>query len=120
VLTALQYAGKHGLRRMLDIDYRPVLWGLTDLGDGETRFIASEAVTRQLQDVLHYFELIVGTEEEFHIAGGSTDTIEALRAVRKVSNATLVCKRGPLGCSVFEGAIPDTLDEGITVYGVRV
>lgn len=120
VLKALELGGKHKLRRMLDIDYRPVLWGLTDLGDGETRFIASEAVTNKLQEVLHYFELIVGTEEEFHIAGGSTDTIEALRAVRKVSNAALVCKRGPLGCSVFEGEIPDTLDEGITVYGVRV
>jgi 5-dehydro-2-deoxygluconokinase len=54
----------------------------------------------------------VGTEEEFHIAGGSTDTIAALRAVRAVSGATLVCKRGPMGAVAFTGAIPDTLDEG--------
>jgi len=120
VLTALEYAGKHDLKRLLDIDYRPVLWGLTDHGDGETRFISSETVTAELQQVLHHFDVIVGTEEEFHIAGGSTDTIAALTAVRKVSNAVLVCKRGPLGCSVFEGDIPATLDEGLTIYGVKV
>ncbi|HMQ57485.1 MAG TPA: PfkB family carbohydrate kinase, partial [Rhizobiaceae bacterium] len=42
----------------------------------------------------------------------STDTIAALRAVRAVSGATLVCKRGPMGAAAFAGAIPDTLDEG--------
>ncbi|HEY3486424.1 MAG TPA: 5-dehydro-2-deoxygluconokinase [Gammaproteobacteria bacterium] len=120
VLTALGYAEKHQLKRILDIDYRPVLWGLTNPGDGETRFVESGAVTRQLQEVLGHFNLIVGTEEEFHIAGGSTDTIKALRTVRGVTDAILVCKRGPLGCSVFEGAIPASLDEGITVRGVRV
>lgn len=120
VLTALGYAAKHNLKRVLDIDYRPVLWGLTDHGDGETRFISSGDVTEKLQKVLHHFDLIVGTEEEFHIAGGTTDTIAALAAVRKVSNATLVCKRGPLGSSVFEGEIPATLDDGLTVLGVKV
>ncbi|VGM95276.1 5-dehydro-2-deoxygluconokinase [uncultured Avibacterium sp.] len=120
VLTALEYAGRNGTKRLLDIDYRPVLWGLTSLGDGETRFIDSEAVTKSLQEVLHHFDVLVGTEEEFHIAGGSTDTLTALKNVRKVSNATLVCKRGALGCSVFEGDIPDDLDGGINVYGVRV
>ncbi len=70
VLKALEYARRHGLRTALDIDYRPVLWGLTSLGDGETRFIESGPVTSQLQEVLHLFDLVVGTEEEFHIAGG--------------------------------------------------
>lgn len=120
VLTALEYAGRNGTKRLLDIDYRPVLWGLTSLGDGETRFIDSAAVTASLQEVLHHFDVLVGTEEEFHIAGGSTDTLTALKNVRKVSAATLVCKRGALGCSVFEGDIPDDIDGGINVYGVRV
>lgn len=120
VLTALKYARRHGVKTALDIDYRPVLWGLTSLGDGENRFIESGQVTEQLQEVLGLFDLIVGTEEEFHIAGGSTDTVEALRNVRKASRAELVCKRGPLGCSVFSDDIPATLDESITVYGVRV
>lgn len=120
VLTALKYARRNGVKTALDIDYRPVLWGLTSLGDGETRFVESEKVTAELQEVLGLFDLIVGTEEEFHISGGSTDTITALRNVRKISNAEFVCKRGPLGCSVFTDAIPDSLDEGITVKGVRV
>lgn len=120
VLKALDIARKNGLRSALDIDYRPVLWGLTSLGDGETRFIASQKVTQQLQEVVHYFDLIVGTEEEFHIAGGSTDTLTALRNVRKASQATLVCKRGPLGCVVFEGEIPQSWEETKLHTGVRV
>ncbi len=112
VMKALHLARKHGLQTALDIDYRPNLWGLAGHGDGESRFIESAAVTAKLQSTLHLFDLIVGTEEEFHIAGGTTDTIAALRAVRAVSNATLVCKRGPMGASAFTGAIPDTLDEG--------
>lgn len=120
VLTALEYAQKHGLRRALDIDYRPVLWGLTSLGDGETRFVESQQVTRELQEVLHHFDLIVGTEEEFHIAGGSTDTLTALRQVRQQTKATLVCKRGALGCSVFEGPIPADWDQVALHSGVRV
>lgn len=120
VLTALEYAARNGTKRLLDIDYRPVLWGLTSLGDGETRYIDSAAVTQSLQEVLHHFDVLVGTEEEFHIAGGSTDTLTALKNVRKVSQAVLVCKRGAQGCSVFEGDIPDDLDGGLNVYGVRV
>ncbi|HDM8437786.1 bifunctional 5-dehydro-2-deoxygluconokinase/5-dehydro-2-deoxyphosphogluconate aldolase [Yersinia enterocolitica] len=120
VLKALEYAHKHGLRTALDIDYRPVLWGLTSLGDGETRFIESEKVTQQLQEVLHHFNLIVGTEEEFHIAGGSTDTLVALQNVRKATQATLVCKRGAQGCSVFEGPIPSRWEQVKLHSGVRV
>ncbi|STV40048.1 5-keto-2-deoxygluconokinase [Klebsiella pneumoniae] len=87
VLKALEYARRHGLRTALDIDYRPVLWGLTSLGDGETRFIESGPVTSQLQEVLHLFDLVVGTEEEFHIAGGSTDTLTALKNVRNATKS---------------------------------
>lgn len=120
VLTALQYARRNGVKTALDIDYRPVLWGLTSLGDGETRFVEAQAVTEQLQQVLSLFDVIVGTEEEFHIAGGSMDSLQALRTVRQHTQAELVCKRGALGCSVFSDAIPDHLDKGITIKGVRV
>ncbi|EOC0550956.1 5-dehydro-2-deoxygluconokinase [Cronobacter sakazakii] len=120
VLKALEYARRHGLRTALDIDYRPVLWGLTSPGDGETRYVESEQVTRQLQEVLHLFDLVVGTEEEFHIAGGSTDTLTALKNVRHATGATLVCKRGPMGCVVLEGAVPDSWDAIPLYQGVRV
>ncbi|TGD42860.1 5-dehydro-2-deoxygluconokinase [Pseudotabrizicola sediminis] len=112
VMKALHLARANGAQTALDIDYRPNLWGLAGHGDGESRFIESAAVTAKLQATLHLFDLIVGTEEEFHIAGGSTDTIAALRAVRAGSGATLVCKRGPMGAVAFTGAVPDSLDEG--------
>lgn len=120
VLKALAIAGETGALKALDIDYRPNLWGLAGHGDGESRFIESQKVTAKLQSTLHLFDLIVGTEEEFHIAGGSTDTVEALKAVRRVSKAALVCKRGALGAVVFEGEIPDTLDEGQTGEGFPI
>jgi 5-dehydro-2-deoxygluconokinase len=111
-LKALEIARADGMQTALDIDYRPNLWGVAGHGDGESRFVESAAVTAKLQSTLHLFDLIVGTEEEFHIAGGTTDTIAALRAVRAVSNATLVCKRGAAGAVAFTGNVPDTLDEG--------
>ncbi|MDJ0824080.1 MAG: 5-dehydro-2-deoxygluconokinase [Rhodobacter sp.] len=112
VLKALRLARESGAQTALDIDYRPNLWGLAGHGAGEERFIASDTVTEKLQSTLHLFDLIVGTEEEFHIAGGTTDTIAALRAVRQVSAATLVCKRGPMGATAFTDDIPDSLDDG--------
>lgn len=111
-LKALEVARADGMQTALDIDYRPNLWGVAGHGDGESRFVESAAVTAKLQSTLHLFDLIVGTEEEFHIAGGTTDTIAALRAVRAVSQATLVCKRGADGAVAFTGAIPDSLDDG--------
>ncbi len=120
VLKALRLARENGALCALDIDYRPNLWGLAGHGDGEARYIDSPAVTARLQKTLPLFDLIVGTEEEFHIAGGSTDTVEALRAVRALTSATLVCKRGPMGAAAFPGEIPDSLDEGISGPGFPI
>jgi 5-dehydro-2-deoxygluconokinase len=117
---ALAYARRHNVRTVLDIDYRPVLWGLTAKGDGATRFIADHGVTAHLQGILPQFDLVVGTEEEFMIAGGGADIIASLHAVRAVSAATLVVKRGPLGCAVMHGAIPASLDDAFNYQGVRV
>lgn len=120
VLKALKLACDAGAKTALDIDYRPNLWGVAGHGEGESRFIASQSVTDKLQSTLHLFDLIVGTEEEFHIAGGTTDTIAALRAVRAVSSATLVLKRGAKGAVAFETDIPDNPDDGISGEGFAV
>ena len=120
IRRAISFAKKHDTKVVLDIDYRPVLWGLTSLGEGENRFVKAGNVTDVIQSIVADCDLIVGTEEEIHIAGGNTDSIEALRALRQQSKALLVIKRGPLGCSAFEGAIPATLDEGVTGDGVKV
>ena len=119
-MKALELARKNGTRTALDIDYRPNLWGVASHGEGESRYVESAVVTAKLQSKLHLFDLIVGTEEEFHIAGGTTDTIAALRGVRAVSDAVLVCKRGPMGSVAFQGPIPDSLDEGVSGPGFPV
>lgn len=110
--AAMRMAREAGRKVAFDIDYRPNLWALGGHADGESRFAESARVTAHLQTVLPHCDLIVGTEEEWHIAGGNTDTIAALQAARGLTGATLVCKRGPLGCVVFEGDI-DGWDSGV-------
>jgi 5-dehydro-2-deoxygluconokinase len=117
---ALDYAHRNNVRTVLDIDYRPVLWGLTKKGDGETRYVAAERVTQHLLGILPRFDLVVGTEEEFMIAGGGADLVGSLRAVRSVSSAVLVVKRGALGCAVLEADIPDTLEQAFNFCGQQV
>ncbi len=117
---AIAAARRNDVRTVLDIDYRPVLWGLTGRGNGQQRFIAAAHVTEHLQSILPGFDVLVGTEEEFHIAGGSTDLIHALRAVRAVTPALLVVKRGPMGCSLVEGDVPGDIDDAPTWRGERV
>jgi 5-dehydro-2-deoxygluconokinase len=118
--TAMRYAREAGGRVVLDIDYRPVLWGLTGLGLGEQRFVASDRVSAHLQTVVGECDLIVGTEEEIHIAGGATDMLAALRRLRELTRATLVVKRGPMGCVVFPGPIPERLEQGVVGPGFPV
>ncbi|WP_407309386.1 5-dehydro-2-deoxygluconokinase [Pseudomonas sp. nanlin1] len=119
-IQALDYAARHNVRCVLDIDYRPVLWGLAGKADGETRFVADQTVSQHVQKILPRFDLIVGTEEEFLIAGGSEDLLCALRTVRELTPATLVVKLGPQGCTVIHGAIPTRLEDGAIYPGVRV
>ncbi|MFT8020495.1 5-dehydro-2-deoxygluconokinase, partial [Salmonella enterica subsp. enterica serovar Enteritidis] len=76
---------------------------------------------RRLQAELGQFELIIGTEEEWLIAGGvEGDLIASLRRVRECSRAVFVVKRGPLGCSLIEGEVPDAIADAPTVLGERV
>ena len=110
-------AKERGTKIVFDIDYRPVLWGLTSHGLGEERFIASDRVSAHLQSIVPHCDLIIGTEEEIHIAGGTTDTRGALARLRELTKATLVLKRGARGCVVFPDAIPSNLDDGIVHPG---
>ena len=119
-MQAIEYAKSSGTKVIVDIDYRPVLWGLTSLGDGETRFISSSTVSKHLQTIWPHCDLIVGTEEEIHIAGGSTDTLEALRTIRKLTSATIVLKLGQLGCTVLRGEIPNSMDNLEMHQGVQI
>jgi 5-dehydro-2-deoxygluconokinase len=117
---AIQYARKHGRKVAFDIDYRPNLWGLAGHGAGEERYIKSDNVSQRLQPILPLCDLIVGTEEEVMIAGGVDDPLQALRAIRERSAATIVMKRGPMGCVVFPGPIPASIEDGVTGPGFPV
>jgi 5-dehydro-2-deoxygluconokinase len=124
VFAASVGAAKHvkasGGRVVFDVDYRPVLWGLAPKDLGENRFVASGAVTQRLQAVLPLCDLIVGTEEEIRILGGAPDTIAALKNIRVLTSATLVCKRGAQGCVVFPDRVPGDIEQGIVAPGFPV
>jgi 5-dehydro-2-deoxygluconokinase len=117
---AIAWAKESGTKVIFDIDYRPVLWGLTGHGRGEDRYVKSDHVSAHLQSIISECDLIVGTEEEIHIAGGTEDTIAALRQLRSLTTGAIVLKRGRLGCAVFDGPIPDRVEEGFVQKGVPV
>lgn len=117
---AMRIAKAHGRRVVFDVDYRPNLWGLAGHGAGEERFIASGEVSAHLRPILPECDVIVGTEEELMIAGGTDKPLSAIRAIRALSGALIVCKRGPMGCVVFDGAIPPTIEDGIKGPGFPV
>ena len=69
----------------------PNLWGLAGHAEGENRYIRSETVSEHLQAVLPDCDLIVGTEEEIHIAAGEEDNLKALRRIRVALRARRSC-----------------------------
>ena len=83
----MRIAREAGRKVAFDIDYRPNLWGLAGHAAGEERYIRSDTVSEHLQTVLPDCDLIVGTEEEMHIAGGGEDALSVApqdpRAVRR-------------------------------------
>ncbi|WP_212758225.1 bifunctional 5-dehydro-2-deoxygluconokinase/5-dehydro-2-deoxyphosphogluconate aldolase [Usitatibacter palustris] len=119
-VKAVAAARAAGTRVILDIDYRPVLWGLAKPAEGDARYVASDHVTGHMQAMLADCALIVGTEEEIRVAGGSGDTLTALAHIRNASKALIVVKRGPMGCVAFDGPIPASLDEGRAGPGFAV
>ena len=119
-LKAIRAAKAAGRKVVFDIDYRPNLWGLAGHAAGFERYVKSDYVTGKIKPILADCDLIVGTEEEVLIAGGESDLLSALRAIRAVSNATVVLKRGAKGCIVYDGAIPDDLEQGIVGQGFPI
>jgi 5-dehydro-2-deoxygluconokinase len=117
---AMRAAKEAGTRIAFDLDYRPVFWGVASHERGAEMFVASREVTEVYRSVVPECDLIVGTEEEVRIAGGSADTREALRNIRENSGATIVLKVGAMGAIVFPGEIPESLQEGVRVPGFPV
>jgi 5-dehydro-2-deoxygluconokinase len=119
-LGAARRVKANGGRVVFDVDYRPVLWGLTPKDLGENRFVSDAGVTARLQAALPWCDLIVGTEEELCILGGSEHLIAAIQNIRTQTRATLVCKRGARGCVAFAGDIPDDIESGLVVPGFKI
>ncbi len=117
---AIRIAKESGAKVVFDIDYRPNLWGLAGHDAGDNRYIASEKVSAHLKTVLADCDLIVGTEEEVLIASGDSDLLAALKTIRANSKATIVLKRGPMGCIVYDGPISDNLEDGIVGKGFPI
>lgn len=117
---AIRLAKAAGGKVVFDIDYRPNLWGLAGHGDGFARYVKSDHVSERLRSILPDCDLIVGTEEEIRIASGADDVLGALKAIRAVSAATIVLKRGAMGCIVYDGAISDDLEAGIVGEGFPI
>jgi 5-dehydro-2-deoxygluconokinase len=117
---AIDIARRHGRTVVLDIDYRPNLWGIGGHGAGESRYARAARVTQALAPVLPECDLIVGTEEEMHIAAGIEETLAAIRHLRSLTAAVLVCKRGVRGCVVFAGEIPGALEDGLVAPGLDI
>jgi len=86
---------------IFDLDYRPVLWGLTAQGDGESRYKVSQRVSEEYQTMLPKCDLIVGTGEEILIAGNANDVELALKNIRTFTAAPIVLKRGEQGCAIY-------------------
>ncbi|RVD33660.1 5-dehydro-2-deoxygluconokinase, partial [Mesorhizobium sp. M8A.F.Ca.ET.023.02.2.1] len=109
-----------GGKVVFDIDYRPNLWGLAGHAEGFERYVKSDRVSAQLKTVLPDCDLIVGTEEEIMIASGADDCLSALKTIRALSSATIVLKRGAMGCIVYDGPISDDLEDGIVGEGFPI
>jgi 5-dehydro-2-deoxygluconokinase len=117
---AMRLARARGRKVILDIDYRPNLWGIGGHAAGASRYARSARVTGALSPLLADCDLIVGTEEEMHIAAGHEDTLEAVRRIRALSAAVIVLKRGPKGCVVFAGRIPARIEDALVAPGMDI
>jgi 5-dehydro-2-deoxygluconokinase len=119
-LEAVRVAKEAGTKVIFDLDYRPVFWGVASHEQGGEMFVESAEVTEGYRSVLPDCDLVVGTEEEIRIAGGATDTREALLSIRNLCGATIVLKVGAMGAIVFPGDIPEDLEDGVRVPGFPV
>ncbi|MBB3933000.1 5-dehydro-2-deoxygluconokinase [Kaistia hirudinis] len=117
---AIRIARAAGSKVVFDIDYRPNLWGLAGHAAGFERYVKSDRVSERLRTVLPDCDLVIGTEEEIRIASGADDVLGALKAIRALTPATIVLKRGAMGCIVYDGPISDDLEAGVVGDGFPI
>ncbi|MCL1127315.1 5-dehydro-2-deoxygluconokinase [Shewanella surugensis] len=98
---AIKIAKECGTKIIVDLDYRPVLWNVTSVGDGETRYKADQIVSNEYIKILADCDLIIGTEEEVAIASGRGEISASLAFIHSLTSAPIVLKTGEKGCEIY-------------------
>jgi 5-dehydro-2-deoxygluconokinase len=77
-------------------------------------FVENKHVSEHLQSILPDCDLVVGTEEELCIAGGSQNVHQSLENIRSLTAGAIVRKRGAQGSMVYPDKIPEDLEAGVS------
>jgi len=104
-LKAAQLAKLANAKVIIDLDYRPVLWGATGHGGGEKRYVKHALVSERITPLIQHADLIVGTEEEILVAANCNTLDEAIAYLQIHSEAIIVQKCGEKGCLVHPEGI---------------
>lgn len=99
--AAIRLAKANQCVLIMDLDYRPVLWGMAQKGNGEDRCSSQSSVSAHYQAILGQCDVLVGTEEEFCVAAGEPEIETAIARLRHLSSAHLVVKAGAAGARVY-------------------
>lgn len=113
-------AKNNGARVALDLDFRPVLWGLAPIGEGNAMDSVSPLFSEVLLAFLGDCDLVVGTREEVRAAADRRSVDEALLVLRSRTDATIVVKAGVKGCSIIEGSPPERWEDAPSSPGFPV
>ena len=99
----INFSIKNNIKLIMDVDYRPALWGLISASQGNTMYVKSKNVTKILQKYIKYFNYVVGTNDEINILGGSRQVVQSLSKIFKViKNGVVVHKLGKQGCRIYD------------------
>ncbi len=93
--TLRALAARSGRITVIDLDYRPMLWG------------SREETERWYREALGHATVAVGNQEEVEVAVGTGDPHEASRALLDLGLELAIVKRGPEGvlARTFEGVV---------------
>lgn len=94
---AAELARAAGRAVVLDVDYRPSLWGAAPVGQGHARREPSREATRVYREILPLCSLVVGTEDEIRVAGEAEDSRLAEERILAAGVDRVVTKLGARG-----------------------
>jgi 5-dehydro-2-deoxygluconokinase len=105
-LDLARFARARKIKVIFDIDFRPVLWGLVPIAEGNRMSARSDLVAAAYAEILPLCDLVVGTTEEVLAAANADALAESITTLRSLTGATVVVKRGHRGCAIYEAGAP--------------